>query len=107
MQQEVLKIRQNLISTHDRQKSYAYLKMRNTKYSIGDHVYLWVKPKISSLKLGNYSKLAPRYCEPFNDLERIDPIAYKLALLAKFRVHDVFHVPLLKKYVVDPKHVIA
>jgi hypothetical protein len=43
-------------------------------------VFLKVKAKRSSLKLGNCSKLAMRYCGPFEILERIVPIAYTLAL---------------------------
>ena len=33
-------------------------------------------------------------------------MAYKLALLANVKVYNVFHISLLKKYVVDPKHII-
>ena len=39
-------------------------------------------------------------------LERIGPVAYRLALLASTRAHNVFHVSLLKKYIHDPNHVI-
>ena len=39
-------------------------------------------------------------------LERIRLIAYGLAFLARARAHNVFHVPLLKRYVHDPNHVI-
>jgi len=33
-------------------------------------------------------------------------MAYMLALPTHIRIHDVFHVSLLKKYVYDPRHVI-
>eukprot|EP00253_Pinus_taeda_P028464 PITA_28464 len=39
-------------------------------------------------------------------LARIGPVAYQLALRSHIRVHNVFHVSVLKKYVNDPKHVI-
>jgi hypothetical protein len=69
-------------------------------------VFLKVKARQSSLKLGNFSKLAAHYCGPFKILERIDPIAHMLALPASLCIHNVFHVSLLKKYVPDANHVI-
>ena len=73
---------------------------------MGDHVYLKVKARKISLKLGNYAKLAPRFCGAFEILARIGPIAYQLALLANLIIHNVFHVSLLKKYIHDPIHMI-
>jgi hypothetical protein len=73
---------------------------------VGDHVFLKVKANRSSLRLGNCSKLAARFCGPFEILERIGPVAYMLALPASMTVHNVFHVSLLKKYIPDPNHVI-
>ena len=106
MDQEVVKIRQNLKVAHDRQKSYADKHRMNREFSVRDHVYLRVRAKKSSLKLGTCAKLSSRYCGPFEVLERIGPITYRLALPASTRAHNVFHVSLLKKYVHDPNHVI-
>jgi len=73
---------------------------------VGNHIYVKVKPIKSSLRLGNCFKLSPRYCGPFEILKRIGPIAYQLAHPATIKVHNVFHVSLLKKHVHDATHVI-
>jgi hypothetical protein len=73
---------------------------------VGDHVFLKVKANITSLKLRNCSKLATKYCGPFEILERIGPIDYMLALPASMIVHNVFHVSFLKKYILGANHVI-
>jgi hypothetical protein len=65
-----------------------------------------VKANKSSLKLGNCSKLAARYCGSFEILERIGPVAYMLSFLASMTIHNVFHVSLLKKYIPNANHVI-
>jgi hypothetical protein len=106
MEEQMLKIKQNLKAAQDRQKSYADKNRTHREFNVGDHVFLKVKANKSSLKLGNYSKLAARFCGPFEILERIGPVAYMLALPASMTVHNVFHVSLLKKYIPDPNHVI-
>ena len=75
-------------------------------FNVGDHVYLRVRPRKSSLKLGSCAKMSLRYHGPFEVLERIGHIAYRLALTASTRDHNGFHVSLLKKYVHGPNHVI-
>ena len=69
-------------------------------------MFLKVKSNKSSLKLGNCSKLAARYCGSFEILERIGPIAYMIALPASMSIHNVFNVSFLKKYIPDANHVI-
>ena len=65
-----------------------------------------VKANKISLKLGNCSKLAARYCGPIEILERIGPVPYMIALLASMSVHNLFHVSFLKKYIPDANGVI-
>ena len=86
------------------QKNYADLKIVHKEFKI--HWYLKVNPRKSFLKLRNCVKLAPKYCGPFEVLDRIGSIAYRIALPTSTRAHNVFHVSLLKKYIHDPNHVI-
>jgi hypothetical protein len=81
-------------------------KKTHREFKVGDHVFMKVKSNRSSLKLGSCSKLAAKFCGPFEILERIGPVAYMLALPASMTVHNVFHVSLLKKYIPDANHVI-
>ena len=73
---------------------------------MGDHVFLKVKVRRGSLKLGNCSKMEARYCGTFEILERIGHVAYMLALPASLSIHNLFHVSLLKNYVPNVNHAI-
>ncbi|GJU55902.1 putative reverse transcriptase domain-containing protein [Tanacetum coccineum] len=54
------------------------------------------------IRLGKKGKLAPRYMGPFEILERVGPIAYRLRLPEELSgVHDTFHVSNLKKCLAD------
>eukprot|EP00253_Pinus_taeda_P022100 PITA_22100 len=53
----------------------------------------------------NFADRKRRFKE-YQILARVGPVAYQLALPSHIRVHNVFHVSVLKKYVYDPKHVI-
>lgn len=101
MEQIVHIIQQNIKSSQDRQNIYANKKRRHKEFNIGAHVYIRVKPKKSTLRTGSCPKLPPCYCGPFEILDRIRPIAYQLALPSHIKVHNVFHVSLLNKYVHD------
>jgi hypothetical protein len=106
MEDQVVKIKQNLKAAQDRQKLYADKNRTAREFKLGEHVLLKVNPKKISLKLGSCTKLAARFCGPFEILDRIGPVAYMLALPTSMNVHNVFHVSLLKKCVHDPNHVI-
>jgi hypothetical protein len=100
------KIRENLNATQDRQNSYADKNIVFRDFKVGKHVFLKAKEKISLLRLGCCPKLAARHCGPFGILEKTGPVAYMLALSESMRVHNLFHVSLLKKYVSDPNQII-
>ena len=88
------------------QQHYVDLKRTPIEFQVGDHVYIKVNPKKSSLKLGQYSKLAPIYRGPFEILAKMGLVAYHLSLPPNIKVHNVFHTSILKSYVHDVSHVI-
>ena len=60
------------------------------------------------MKFGKKGMLSPRYVRPFEIIECIGEVAYRLALSpALSKLHDVFHVLMLKKYLHDPSHVLS
>ena len=59
------------------------------------------------MRFGNKGKLSPRYIGLYEITEKIGPLAYKLALPPELaRIHDVFHVSMLRRYRSDLSHVI-
>ena len=74
---------------------------------MGDHVFLKVMPKRGVARFSKWGKLAPRYIGPFEILERVATIAYRLTLPPSLSgVHEAFHVSMLQKYTPDPAHVV-
>ena len=64
-------------------------------------------PKRRVVKIGKRGKLSPRYIWPFEILERVGTVAYRLTLPPSLSgVHEVFHVSMLRKYTPDPAHVL-
>ena len=64
-------------------------------------------PKRGVVRFGKREKLSPRFIGPFEILERIHTVAYRLALPpSMLNVHEVFHVSMLRKYTPDPAHVV-
>ena len=66
-----------------------------------------ISPWKRVLRFGKKGKLSPRYMGPYEIVERIREVAYQLRLpLELARIHDVFHVSMLRKYMADPSHVL-
>ena len=96
----------NLKTAQDKEKSHANLKRIPKELQVGEHVFVKVKPRKSSFKLGSCVKLALIYRGPFEILVRVGPMAYQVALPPNLRIHNVFHISILKKYIHDATHVI-
>ena len=105
--EKVSLIRQRLLTAQSWQKSYADVRRRPLEFKVGDHVFLKVMPKRGVVRFDKRGKLSPRFKGPFEILERIGVVAYRLALPPSMSgVHEVFHVSLLRKYAPDPAHVV-
>ncbi|KAL0539443.1 hypothetical protein IC582_023655 [Cucumis melo] len=103
----IQKIRARMLTAQSRQKSYADVRRKDLEFEVGDMVFLKVAPMKGVLRFVKKGKLSPRFVGPFEILERIGPVAYRLALPPSFSaVHDVFHVSMLRRYVADPTHVV-
>ena len=100
-------IRKRLLTAQSRQKSYADVRRQPLEFKAGDHVFLKVMPKRGVIRFGKRGKLSPRYIGPFEVLERVGTVAYRLALpLSLSSVHEVFHVSMLRKYTQNPTHIV-
>ena len=100
-------IRQCLLTAQIRQKRYTGVRRRPLEFEVGDHVFLKVIPKRGVVRFGRREKLSPRFIGPFEILERIGTVAYRLALPPSMSgVHEAFHVSMLRIYTPDPAHVV-
>ncbi|KAA3487805.1 reverse transcriptase [Gossypium australe] len=89
-EEKVKVIRDCLKAASDRQKPYAYLKRKEIEFQIGAKVFLKVSPWKKILRFGRKGKLSPRFIGSYEVIERIGPVAYRLALPTELeRIHDV------------------
>ncbi|KAL0539797.1 hypothetical protein IC582_024016 [Cucumis melo] len=96
-----------MLTAQSRQKIYADERRKDIEFDVGDMVFLKVAPMEGVLRFEKKGKLSPRFVGPFEILERIGHVAYRLTLPPSFSaVHDVFHVSMLRRYVADPTHVV-
>ena len=70
-------------------------------------MFLKVSPWRKVLRFGKKGKLSSRFIGPYEVLERIGLVAYRLALPPELaNLHDVFHVSMLRKYRSDESHIL-
>ncbi|GJR69207.1 putative reverse transcriptase domain-containing protein [Tanacetum coccineum] len=84
-------------------KSYVDKRRELLEFSVGDYALLKVSSWKGVVRFRNKWKLAPRFVGPFEIVEKVGPVAYRLDLPAELDgFHDTFHVPNLKKCLADP-----
>ena len=66
-------------------------------FEVGDWVYLRLQPyKQSSMQSRQFGKLAPYFYGPFQVVQKVGQVSYKLDLPVGSQIHLVFHVSNLK-----------
>ncbi|GJV87835.1 putative reverse transcriptase domain-containing protein, partial [Tanacetum coccineum] len=73
-------IKGRLKASRDRQKSYAGKRRKPLEFNVGDYVLLKVSPWKGMVCFGKKGKLAPRFVGPFEIIEKVGPVAYRLDL---------------------------
>ena len=74
---------------------------------MGDHVYLKVMPKRGVVRFDQREKLSSRYIRPFEILEMVGTVVYRLSLHPSLSgVHAVFLISMLRKYTPYLTHVV-
>jgi hypothetical protein len=73
-------------------------------FVVGDKVLFKVSPTKGIIRFGIKGKISPRYIGPYLIRARVGSLAYRLQLPESMaRVHPVFHVSMLRKYLRDPE----
>ncbi|XP_075475693.1 uncharacterized protein LOC142509668 [Primulina tabacum] len=108
MKYKVEMIRNRMKAAKNRQASYANKRRQPLECRVGDYVFLKVSPFRGTIRFGHKGKLAPRYIGPYEIVETIDTLAYRLDLPQSLSaIHDVFHVSMLCMYEQVPYHVLS
>ncbi|GKD49208.1 ty3-gypsy retrotransposon protein [Tanacetum coccineum] len=93
----------NIDRAQAKMKKYADKKRRELEFAVGDFVYVKLQPyRQLSVKLQRNQKLGMRYFGPFQVVQKIGSVAYKLALPLDLRIHPIFHISFLKPCIGDP-----
>nr|GEZ13085.1 putative reverse transcriptase domain-containing protein [Tanacetum cinerariifolium] len=107
MTEKIVQIKNRLLTTRSRQKSYADRRSKPLEFGVGDMVLLKVSPWKGAVCFRKRRKLSLRYIGPFKILARVDPVAYTLELPGELKgIHNTIHVSTLKKYLADENLII-
>ena len=95
---------ENLKEAQSSQERNANKKWREESFELEDKVMLSTKNITAENQTWwSLKKLQPRYIEPYKIVKIILPVNYHLRLPFTMKIHPVFHVSLLKKYVENPE----
>ena len=107
-EEKVKMIRERLKVSTNRQNLYAVFKRKDIRYEIGEKVFLKVSPWKKVMRFGKKRKLSPRFIGLYEVINKVGLVAYRLALPPELeKIHNVFHVSMLRRYRSDPLHVVS
>lgn len=98
----LIEIRDRLLQAQQRMKDFYDKHHREVEFDIGQWVLIKLHHRQAVDITTKLSKLSPKYYGPYQIIDRIGLVAYKLRLPPSARIHDVFHVGFLKKFVGCP-----
>ncbi|XP_048228757.1 uncharacterized protein LOC125369762 [Ricinus communis] len=79
-------------------KKWPDVKKRSKEYNVGDLVMVKLLPNQFKSLRQVHKGLVRRYKGPFPIVKRVGAVAYQLQLPSKLKIHNVFHVSMLKPY---------
>ncbi|GJX21386.1 putative reverse transcriptase domain-containing protein [Tanacetum coccineum] len=82
--EKISQIKDRLKAARDRQKSYADKRRKPLEFSVGDYVLLKVSPWKGVVRFRKKGKLAPRFVGPFEIIEKVGPVAYRIDMPEEF-----------------------
>ncbi|XP_050917838.1 uncharacterized protein LOC127135065 [Lathyrus oleraceus] len=100
-------IREKMKVSQSRQKSYHNKRRKPLESEVDDHVFLRVTPVTGVGRVLKSRKLTSRFIGPYQIFEKVGDVAYRITLPPSLaNLHYVFHVSQLRRYIVDPSHIV-
>jgi hypothetical protein len=92
-------ILERLIQAQVTMKQYQDKSRHEVQFAVGDWVWVRLNQRMAvGVTTATPSKLGPKFYGPYRVLQQVGEVSYKVQLPQNARIHDVFHVSLLKKF---------